>query len=585
MTLTGSPRQEGAPPHFATGAELPDAAKAERPDQPSVGSPIARRVAAALIVAGILALVLLGVGAWWTYRLAVGEARALTHTMTRLVASQVERLFDAGDLMLRQMADQAAETDWSKPGAREAAEERLHQLRGALPISFRLFLWSPDGSLRASTVPNIAPELRVTGRDYFEAQASADAGLYISRPLQARIDSTPILVLSRRINGPDGRFLGIASFSVGSKDLARLYQSLELPEGWVVGWVHKRKGILLREPALPPDIPREQGIPAAIVERIAQGEEQGWASYRSAIDGVARRAHFVSLSQYPIVVVVAASDRAVLEAWFRRSLPYFGVGLVAVAAMAIAGLGALRWARAEDRRRTALTGLNAELERRVAARTATLVGLIAERDALISQKDTLIQEVNHRAKNSLQQVASMLRLQSISLPQGQAREVIEDARSRVMAIGMVHERLYGSDFTGLIDMQDYLQALCAEMQTAAGGECTIALDGDPVRLPLARAVPLALLLNELLTNAIKHARRPDGGCAIRVSFGRADPEKLKLVVQDDGPGLPPGFEPGKGTGLGMRLIQIFAQQLEGDLEIAAGDGGACFSLAFPEEVA
>jgi two-component sensor histidine kinase len=588
----GAATWEGAPLPSNAAPEGPatEGTATERPAAPSPSpSPvpsIARRVTAALVAAGILLLALLGVGASWTYRLAVQEARSVTHGMAHLVASEVDRLFSAADLMLRQMAERAAETDWSRPDARAEAERRLLQLRDALPVSFRLFVWAPDGTLRAASVPESRPGLSAADRDYFRAHLDADAGLFVSEPLQARIDGTPIVVLSRRVGGPGGELLGVVSVSLESRELTRLYRALDLPEGWVVAWVHRSGRLLLREPAPPPVTPPRRAVPAEVQGAIAAGAPRGWVSYVSEIDGTARTAHFLSLpSGLPVYVMVGASDAEVRRAWARGALPYFAVGALATAGFALATLAARRWARSEDRHRAALAGMNADLERRVAARTAALVSLVTERDALLAQKDALIQEVNHRVKNSLQQVASMLRLQAADLPKGSMRQVVEDARSRVMAIGVVHERLYASDFTGRVEAQGYLRALCDEFRASAGPGCAVALEGEPVELPLARAVPLALMLNELLTNALKHARGPGGACSVRVSFGPDAEGALRLAVEDDGPGLPPGFDPGRARGLGMRLVQTFARQLGGRLEVGRGPGGtgARFAATFPAE--
>jgi two-component sensor histidine kinase len=547
---------------------------------------IFRRFATALASSMILLFAMLGLGAWWTYYLAQDEARTVAKGMTRLVVSQVERLLDASDLMLEQMADVAAATDWAAAGARAQVDERLDRLRGALPISFRLFVWAPDGSLRATSVQDASPALSVSERDYFRVQVEADAGLYVSEPLQSKIDGTPIVIFSRGVTAPDGGFLGVVSFSVDSREIAQLYNSLGLPERWVFAWIHEaRRSLLFREPALPQDVPLDKAIPSTVAARIALSEPEGWISYRSEVDGEQRTAFFATLAKYPISVFVGMSEAAVRDQWLKRSVAYFFTGLVAVAAFGVAGFFALRWARAEDERRTVLAGANAELERRVRERTAELTDLLAERDALIRHKDTLIQEVNHRVKNSLQQVAAMLTLQAMDLPPGQTREAIDDACARVNAVGTVHARLYESDFTGVVEAQAYLRELCNYFQVAAGPACSITLTGEPVELPLARAAPLALALNELLTNAIKHACRPGNACQVRVSLAATGEGMLQLTVENDGTGPAAGSDPLKTRSLGMRLIQTFARQLGGEFAIMTGTAGTRAEMTFPREAA
>ncbi|WP_211100193.1 sensor histidine kinase [Azospirillum halopraeferens] len=545
---------------------------------------VLRRVALSLTGAVVLVTTLLGIGAYWTYHLAHAEARATTHGMTRLVASQVERLLDAADLMLGQMAETAAATDWARPGAGVAARDRLRRLQASLPISFRLFVWGPEGKLLATTLDGAGATPDATGRDYFEALRPTDRGLYVSDPLYARIDGRPILVFSRRVSGVDGRFLGAVSFSVESAEIARLYSATGLPERWVFAWVDRvRRTLLLREPASPSSIAANAALPPEVMDAITAPRAEGWVSYRSVVDGEGRTAFYVALDQHPIAAFVAMSDAAVREQWLKSSLPYFAMGLLAAAALAVAGRFALRWAQGEDGRRQALAGANADLERMVAARTAELVTLLDERDGLIRAKDTLIQEVNHRVKNSLQQVASMLTLQAATLPTGQTRRALEDACSRVNAIGLVHGRLYESDFTGRVEAMGYLRDLCANIARTASPACRITLEGSPVELPLARAVPLALLLNELLTNAIKHACTPDAAATIRVFLEDADDGTLRLTVADEGPGIDPAVDPLTTNSLGMRLIRTFVRQLGGAFTVSAAARGTHIVVTFPRE--
>ncbi|WP_377807828.1 PAS domain S-box protein [Azospirillum sp. A29] len=199
---------------------------------------------------------------------------------------------------------------------------------------------------------------------------------------------------------------------------------------------------------------------------------------------------------------------------------------------------------------------------------------------LVGQKSTLLREVNHRVKNSLQLVSSLLTLQTLSLPDEGARVHFQDARSRIEAIARVHNRLYQADQFQTIEFGTYLNELCEDLARASGGDsmCDIVVRSDVIDLPIDHAAPLGLIANELITNAVKH--RGNGAARVTVTF-RREGETLGLTVSDRGPGLPSNFDIRKSRSLGMRLISSLAGQIRASVDIDTTTQGTTFCIEFP----
>lgn len=204
---------------------------------------------------------------------------------------------------------------------------------------------------------------------------------------------------------------------------------------------------------------------------------------------------------------------------------------------------------------------------------------------LLVDRTLLLDEVNHRVKNSLQQIASVVRLQARASAQTETREALDKTLDRIMAVGRVHEQLYRSgDVLGDFDAGLYAETLARELIDSLGRE-DIALETDVIsaRLDVRQATPLALILNELITNALKYGCPPGRPCRIRVTLG-TDGEEYRLSVSDDGHGLPESFDPGQRKSLGMRAIEALTRQLQGRFVIESSDVGAHFAVVFPRSL-
>lgn len=206
-------------------------------------------------------------------------------------------------------------------------------------------------------------------------------------------------------------------------------------------------------------------------------------------------------------------------------------------------------------------------------------GEAALREAQELQR-TLLAEVSHRVKNSLALVSSLLQLQARTSEDG-ARQALEQASLRVHAVSQVHDQLWRDERTREIDLRPFLCDLCESVALSSPAHYT-SCDAEPAMVSADMAVPLGVLVNELLTNAYKYAYPEGGGGEVRLCGVRLPEGRYRLEVADSGHGLPADFELGPKEGsLGMRVITRLAAQLGGELTAGCAGPGAKFTLIFP----
>lgn len=220
----------------------------------------------------------------------------------------------------------------------------------------------------------------------------------------------------------------------------------------------------------------------------------------------------------------------------------------------------------------------------------------------LAERDMLLREVNHRVKNSLQLVLSMLSLQGAGLRDAKARELFAKAISRVTAIASVHEQLYQGRDPLTVDMHTYLTGLCGELARAGIDEASdarLSTEVDNLHLPTEQGVSIALIVNELVMNALKHARPAQGPSRIVVRLAHHGADRARLTVRDNGAGPHAADanaerpEPGgdrasaravaadRPAGLGSQLVRMLARQLHGELSFDHTQEGYATHVTFP----
>src|SRR6266566_8377456 len=220
---------------------------------------------------------------------------------------------------------------------------------------------------------------------------------------------------------------------------------------------------------------------------------------------------------------------------------------------------------------------------------ANILGMAIERQRherqlrmALDRQQVLLNEINHRVKNSLQIVAAMLQLRANAADDDLIRAHLTEASGRVSAIGRAYERLSHDANVESINLGPYLQQVCADAVGAY--RCILDFDAAPgIELDPDRAISLALIVNELVTNAVKHALSDRSNGHIWVRLSRQDENSALISVRDDGVGLPAGFDLTKSRGLGMRIIAALAKQLGASITQHGGVDGTEFALLLPLE--
>jgi two-component sensor histidine kinase len=244
----------------------------------------------------------------------------------------------------------------------------------------------------------------------------------------------------------------------------------------------------------------------------------------------------------------------------------------------------------------ALRRAHDELEMRVQERTAELAKVnqalqaeITERvrkeaqiKASLEEKEALLKEIHHRVKNNLQVISSLLNLQSRLVADPQALEVFQESQHRIRSMAFVHEKLYQSESLARIDFAEYVRTLTTYLFSSCGARAqgvTLDIQAEDVLLGIDAAIPCGLILNELVSNALKHAFPNGRDGEVRIDLRADDDQRLTLTVSDDGIGLPEGLDVHNTNSLGLQLVDTLVRQLDGTMEIH-GQGGTEFKIDF-----
>jgi two-component sensor histidine kinase len=204
----------------------------------------------------------------------------------------------------------------------------------------------------------------------------------------------------------------------------------------------------------------------------------------------------------------------------------------------------------------------------------------------LREKDMLLKEIHHRVKNNLQVITSLLSLQSRHLRDDQAKTLFDESRNRILSMAMVHEELYKSGDLDRISFVEYIRSLVKNLLRSFGidGKAPIKLNVDvaDVYLRIDTAIPCGLIINELISNSLKHAFPGGRTGTISVTLKRIEPETFNLRIADDGVGMSRNIDIKQSGTLGLELVSALVDQIGGVLTTER-DGGTSFSITFKAE--
>jgi len=201
--------------------------------------------------------------------------------------------------------------------------------------------------------------------------------------------------------------------------------------------------------------------------------------------------------------------------------------------------------------------------------------------ASLREKEVLLKEVHHRVKNNMQVISSILNLQSRYIKNNHTLKVFADSQNRIRSMALVHEKLYESEDLAKIDFAEYVRSMTSYLLGLHGAGNSIRFDIDikDILLDVNTAIPCGLIINELVSNSLKYAFPKGRGGEIYICLHLAEDDKFTLTVKDNGIGLPKGLDFRKTESLGMQLVIMLTEQLDGSIEVDIKKG-TTFKIRF-----
>ncbi|MCC6471040.1 MAG: hypothetical protein IT563_22175 [Alphaproteobacteria bacterium] len=544
-------------------------AEADAATATQAGFPALMRSTQAIVLVSVI-VILVSVSMFVVYEAAnrrsrASEARQVISSISLMLAEEVGRILDVANLVAGHAIEISRNRSWDDIEQSRAIFDELARLDRAYSFISAIWLTDASGMPRQSTRSFPPPHVSVADREHFKVQREADRGPFVSPLVRSRVRTEANIVMSRRIQDTSGGFQGVALVVLDPQYFLRLYREIQVEYPVAIEVVRFDRSILLRAPT------------AAVEESLDAVKSTGPAlEATSAASGLfaakepgesgERMQAYRRVEGFPLYVVVSVLNADVAQSWLSAMYVHGGfaaLGLVAaLAALALAHA----YGRREQQTLRDIRGLNASLEMRVKERTQAL--------------EHLLQEVTHRVKNSLQLTASLLRLQQNNVRDQPTREYLSDAQTRVLTIARLHEHLYQAGNFRQVELKRYLGTICADVGGALPGhQISFKSSFGSALVPVDLAIPIALVLTELLTNAMKHAFSGDAG-SVAVSLD-GDGESGRLEVADNGRGLPLDFDLHQAQGLGMRIVLGLVKQANGEISVDSGQTGTRFEVRFP----
>lgn len=207
-----------------------------------------------------------------------------------------------------------------------------------------------------------------------------------------------------------------------------------------------------------------------------------------------------------------------------------------------------------------------------------------EVEKALAEKEVLLREIHHRVKNNLQIISSLLNLQSNNITDEAALSAFKESQNRLKSIALIHQKLYQTEDLGNVNIQEYTTQLAQFVGSTfrqSGKKIQTSVDAEGILLEIDSAVPVGLIINEMVTNAYKYAFEGLESGTINIALNRLKDGRIELLVSDNGVGLPEGFDIRSAKSMGMKLISILSRQLRGTLT-AESKQGSTFRIVFAE---
>jgi two-component sensor histidine kinase len=483
----------------------------------------------------------------------------------------------------------------SVPDNEAGCTEYFRSVIKDLPIYREAALIDRDGRFRCSTI-QIPPTLDVRDRVYF-AEPLKTGQLTVGTITTGRVTGERSLHISMPFQTPDKRFDGVVVFILNPDRVANDFAARAWPS-------HHRLSVLDRQGSLVFTVPPTEDVAARAITREAFESTYYRQPSRTMIvrepSGTETVVGFVGLDEDPKGLFVAVSvdlDVALAQLWetvWRSTI-------LAIIAILIALLGATL-AAAYLFQRPVLALVDTARRREAGDNTAqfprlsrgselgllsnALADMSAKVDGLLEQKEFLLRELQHRVMNSLQILSSLLLMQSRHAADPATQEQLKQARERVLSMGTVYRHLYRTETVGPVEFGEFLRLICAESERAYAGtsKATITCEAEPLFVPGGTATSLAVLMHELITNALKHAYPENEAGPIMISLARTKRGRIEFRVADRGRGIPDDVDLESPASLGLKVITSTVRRFGGTLSINRLNPGTEFVIRFPRDL-
>jgi two-component sensor histidine kinase len=506
-----------------------------------------------------------------------------------VIASYEAEFFDKTRTLLLRLAAEPAIRRAEQP----ACTERLIEARNRTWDYLAFAVVDAEGRAVCTSLPDL---LRSFGDQVFFQQLRDGRQFVTSEVLPRRNGKAETMMVGVPLREPaTGAFTGAVLVGINLQSFQRAIDSIRLPSGGVA-YLIDGEGRLLAEPPATDGVERQGAVGPELFARLFEHPRDGVAAL--AADGVRRDHYMTGIAGGDLFVVVGLPSPPRFS-WLQRELVIGIFAPTLMLALAVVTIwiasdylvtrhvrtltvAARAYSRGELDLRLDLASAPQEFQE-LARTLARMADRIHRREdelrASLQQKELLIREIHHRVKNNLQIVTSLLNLRAQRLPSPAARDAVRQAQMRIGALALAHRSLYQRDDIQEIELHELLSELCGMLQEVNEADHTavqLSVEAEPTRIPADQAIPLALLVTEAVSNAFRHAFRPERDGHIEVRLTNHG-QRVHLVVADDGVGLADSKE---GGGMGVTLMHMLAKQLGGHLSVIE-TAGTRLEVDFP----
>jgi two-component system, sensor histidine kinase PdtaS len=497
------------------------------------------RVAVSLVT--IFLIVILALAAllvWQNYKVAVSAGEQRAQASAHVVAAHLQWMIEASDQALRRID---ATLDEKPIQSNPNAVADISQAVGDLPTGFQYSVYDETGELRASSIHN-ASGISVADREYFQTLKSG-ASLTISSQLKERLSGKQVFIIARRIER-NGQFHGVATIAIPVDKLGEFWSSMSLGPDSSVGVIRSDGWLVARYPPL--ETALDLSKTPLFTTHLPRKPNGFYHNATSPADGVARIVGYWRVEGWPLIATAGINKSETLQSFWAGVRSELAIG-IPVIAMIVASAVWIVW-----------------LLRAYSARNIAL-------EIAHERNQFLFREIHHRVKNNLQAVSSLIRLQPISV------EAKAEMDRRIAAMVAVHEQIYETDSFDRVEVAPYAERLIREIADTYPGHIDIDTHLHPVSVDRDHALPIGMIITEVVANAFKYAFEGRDNGKLSVDLSITDRGQGLLIIRDDGPGIRANLE---RRGMGSRLIAGFVSQLGGEYSVTS-DRGTVFRMTFP----